>query len=374
MRSIYIKIIGLVFICLTAGFSGSGRLVIAQGTLHEPYRILIDASKDGGSWWFPQWQYFDAEQHHQGKSFADLLRQDGAEVIELPRGESVTPQKLGGFDLVIRLSPFYAYSPSEAIAYRDSVAAGTRLLFIGGGNRNSDPIAEVFGLDFERRTHFASLTRWIRHPYTASISGRDENVWSGVTKAPKEAVVLGWMNRKNETPVLGYLPYGKGYVVFVGRASISRLPEHSFARDLINSIRRYSLDDLMQMQATQVITSDIPPGPGPVLIAPTNNSDLPQPGDGEWRFDWEDVPGADTYEIVILGSSAHVPLGHIYTQKSEFNVGGIRPGNPDERYKAGYIADHNLRGWSWKVRARLSNGKWGDWSSERRFNVRRRER
>lgn len=347
--------------------------MIGQSTLHEPYRVLIDASKDGGVWWFPQWQYFDAEQYHQGKAFADLLRQDGAEVIELPRGESITLEKLKGFDVVVRVPAFFAYSQSEAIAYRDSVAAGTRLLFIGGVSRSRDPIAEIFGLAFERSNHFTCPTRWSQHPFTESINENCENVWSGVVKVPKEAVLLAWMNRKNETPVLGYVPSGKGYVVFSGRASISGGTDRSFSRSLINSMGHYPLDDLMQMQTTQVITSDVPPGPGPGLIEPLNNSFLPQPG-GEWRFDWEDVPGADQYEIVILGPSASVPLTHVFTPKSEFNPGSRKPENTDERYKAGYIANHNLRGWSWKVRAKLTNGKWGEWSSERRFHVRGRER
>ena len=96
-----------------------------------------------------------------------------------------------------------------------------------------------------------------------------------------------------------------------------------------------------------------------------------QPGDGEWRFDWEDIPAADHYEIVILGPSASIPLVHAVTHKSEFNVGSLNSENTDEVQKAGYVADHNLRGWSWRVRAKLSNGIWGAWSREQRFNIRR---
>ena len=128
------------------------------------------------------------------------------------------------------------------------------------------------------------------------------------------------------------------------------------------------------MQAIEVVTADIPRGTGPVLIEPANNADLPRPGDGEWRFDWEDVPGAEMYEVIFLGPSAHVPLGPVFTHKSEHTAGSRKPRNADGRYKAAYIADHNLRGWSWKVRAKLSNGKWGAWSGERIYNVRRKER
>ena len=34
----------------------------------------------------------------------------------------------------------------------------------------------------------------------------------------------------------------------------------------------------------------------------------------------------------------------------------------------GYIVDRHCKGWRWKVRAE-SNGRWGPWSEERRFDV-----
>ena len=37
-------------------------------------RILVDASRDGGVWWFPQWEQqggFDFTLPHQGKELAD---------------------------------------------------------------------------------------------------------------------------------------------------------------------------------------------------------------------------------------------------------------------------------------------------------------
>src|SRR5262245_6807607 len=96
-------------------------------------RILIDASKDGGLWWFPQGRDgFDSNKHHQGKPLANLMRSKGWEVVELGRGEVITADRLRDFDVVIRPPAWFDYAPDEVVAYRDSVMGGTRLLLMGG--------------------------------------------------------------------------------------------------------------------------------------------------------------------------------------------------------------------------------------------------
>ena len=367
MKSTFFKI--FVVFSLSLVVMGSGHLALGQSRPLQPYRILIDASKDGGLWWFPQAGHFDAEQPHQGKSFADSLRQEGAEVVELGRGDSITTDKLRGFDLVVRVPAFFRYSRSEAMAYQYSVAGGTRLLIIGGGSANPDRVAEAFGLIFEQRTHFSSLKRWIPHPFSSNVDEHCDRVWSGVVSAPNEAVLLGWMNDSKETPVHGYLPYGQGYVVFTGRAITLEPTGPSFSKGLINSIAAHSLRDLIRVPASEMVVAEPAFGAGTILIEPPHNSYLPQPGNGEWRFDWEDIPSATSYEIVILGPHASVPLGRVVANKSEITMGRRDPASIDDRQKAGYVADHNLRGWSWRVRAKFRDGTWGAWSREQRFNI-----
>ena len=366
---IFSRVIVLLLISLVPCSLGSGHSVHGQGTPSEHYRILIDASKDGGSWWFPQAGTFDAQQPHQGKAFADLLRRDGAMVAELPRGAEITAEKLKAFDLVIRVPAFFNYSPSETDAYREIVAGGARVLIIGGSTRNCDRVANIFGLDFEKRTHFDSVKRWLKHPLTENIENGGEQVWSGILKAPNVAVLLGWLSRAEETPVLGYLAYGKGIVVFSGQALSNARVDRSFSIDLVNSILSLSPDDFKNVHAAEMANAETPDGAGPHLIEPQQNSTLSQPGAGEWRFDWEDIPDAENYEIVILGPSASIPFVRAVTDKSEFSVGRHNPQSVGDDHNRGYIADHNLRGWSWKVRAKISNGTWGAWSREQRFNV-----
>src|SRR5690349_15691468 len=40
-------------------------------------QVLVDASRDGGDWWFPQGTTVDPNAPHQGKALADYLRSQG---------------------------------------------------------------------------------------------------------------------------------------------------------------------------------------------------------------------------------------------------------------------------------------------------------
>ncbi|HET6889803.1 MAG TPA: hypothetical protein VFH31_01770 [Pyrinomonadaceae bacterium] len=354
----------LIVVCLVGFvFVASQVPVRAQTKSQRPLRVIVDASKDGGLWWFPQGQSgFDPKQHHQGQALADLMRSKGWEVIELPRGEVITFDKLRDADMVVRPPAFFNYTVEELAAYRDSVMAGTRLLLMGGPN--SDAVAEVFGLSFEPRSRFASVKKWIPHPLTGNVHCCNL-AWTAVSQAPDTAVMLAWLNQAetNPLPVVGYLPYGEGYVAFVGQSLISVPSDRSFAGSLLNSVARYTLEEMKQFPKAGRVFAEESVGLPPSLIEPVFDATLPQPNTGEWRFDWEDVPGATGYEIVILRRSAAFPLRG-RTTTSDF-VYGVRDA---------YIIDNHLLGWSWRVRAQYQNGTWGPWSSIRRFNVSPRSR
>jgi hypothetical protein len=340
-------------------------IVSLAGTVkaQRPLRVLIDASKDGGLWWFPQSGTFDPKRYHQGKRLADFMRGKGWDVIEVPRGEIVTFERLRGADFVIRPPVYFNYSVKEIEAYRDSVIAGTRVLLIGGSaGNNNDSIAEVFGLRFESRTRFGSVRQWMKHPLTADIEGKDLP-WTTISESPPSAVHLAWLNQleTDPQPVLGYLTYGNGYVVFVGQSLITLPP---FSASLINSLGRYNLEELRQLPLAGPVFAVQSLERSARLLEPEPEATLPQPEVGEWRFDWEDIPAATGYEIVVLGPSAVVPIVRGTTTTSEYVI-AVSPG---------YVADHNLRGWSWRVRCRYPNGAWSSWSTIRRFNVTARAR
>lgn len=355
-------IVRLIAVCCLALFLAADARVAAQSAPTKSTRVLIDASKCGGLWWFPQGPTFDPAKPHQGKALADLMRFKGWQVIEVPRGEIITVDKLRNADIVIRPPAHFSYSLDEVSAYYESVTAGTRLLLIGDG-KNHDSIAQLFGLRFESHTRFAPVRRWIPHPFTYNIDSFS-TAWTPISETPPAAIILAWLSREedNPRPALGYLPYGKGYVVFMSQSLIAPGPPSAFSSSLINSLARYTPDKLHQLQIAPPIFGRESKGMPPLLREPVAGATLPQLESAEWRFDWDDIPGAKSYEVVVLGPSAMFPLFHVSTNKSEF-VAPVREG---------YIWEANLEGWSWRVRAQYSDASWGPWTAARRFNVARR--
>ena len=353
------KVTSLCLGCLVLIFISSETLQAQK----KPFRVLVDASKDGGLWWFPQGPGgFDPQQPHQGKPLADLMRSEKWEVVELPRGEVITVERLRDFDLIIRPPAYFSYTADEAMAYFESIVAGTRVLLLGGaGGPNNDKLAETFGLRFEARSRFGSLKQWTAHPLTADIECCDV-AWTAVSQAPSNAVLLAWFNRGevNPRPVLGYVSLGKGYLVFAGQPLIPVSAGRKFPLSLLRALARHSNDELRQLPAGALIFAEEEFEAAPRLNEPLADVILPQPGMGEWWFDWDDVPAAMEYEIVVLGPAAAFPVIHARSQTSDFRKSVSR---------GAYIIDANLNGWSWRVRALYRNGKWGPWSGIRRFNV-----
>jgi hypothetical protein len=359
MNSLILKRVAICFavlvIVVTADLNAA-----AQREAGKAPRILVDASKCGGLWWFPQGGSFNPQQYHQGKALADSMRLKGWQVEELPRGEVITLEKLREADIVIRPPAYFPYSFEEVSAYQQSVMTGTRLLLVGGGAEN-DVVAQFFGVRFEPHTRFASVRKWIPHPLTQNINNANV-AWTPIVEAPPAAVVLAWLSRLEETnprPVLGYLPYGKGYVVFMSQALIAPGPASAFPSSLISSMVRYTAEEMRRLPLGVPVFATESRGLPPNLLEPLAGATLPQPETAEWRFDWDDVAGAKSYEIVVLGPAAMFPLFHASTTESEY-AAPVKPG---------YIAHFNLEGWSWRVRAHYSDAASGPWSAARRFNV-----
>ena len=356
MREVSRYVYGLFVFLAFLAFSNLHKPVQGQQHSREPVRVLVDASKDGGLWWYPQAHTFNPKEYHQGKGFADLIRGKGWQVTELPRGELITFDKLRKADVVIRPPAFFSYRAEEANAYQQSVIAGTRLILMGGGSTAFDAVPEAFGLRFESLNQLGPVTQWIPHPLTTYIECCDRP-WTPLSDIPPAAVVLAWLNQlePNKHPVLGYLPYGHGYVVFVGNALTNRL----LLDNVVDVVGRHAAAEFQQLPVGQPISAAQSLELPPQLLEPAANAQLPQRYAAEWRFDWEDVAGAKAYELVVLGGSAAFPLVQTTTSKSEHTI----------PISQGYIAAHNLLGWSWRVRAQSANGTWGPWSDVRRFNV-----
>lgn len=163
-------------------------------------KILVDASKDGGAWWFPQYGSYSANIDHQGKALADYLRGLGYQVDELPRGATITTAVLNNYSNVIRAVGFFDYAPAELDAYKSFLSRQTSLLLVNDHmtNTQNDALSAYLGLNFEG-AHWGPVTSFQSHAITA-----------GVTSIPYIAgsVVRNWDPSK--ITVLGSLPLTGG--------------------------------------------------------------------------------------------------------------------------------------------------------------------
>ena len=203
-------------------------------------RILVDASRDGGVWWFPQTPPFDPGAPHQGRQLADHLRSLGHRVTELPRSSGPGPHldeaMLAGYDLVIRAVGLGGYAASEIDAYRAFVDRGGALLLLADHGAPDD-LALGFGLRFEGVNRgIRRLNRFTPHRITQGVGSLRYQAGGGLTRSPRGALILGRLSRlsyldRNENghrdpgepcgpAVLGALTRGFGRVVFCGDANL----------------------------------------------------------------------------------------------------------------------------------------------------------
>lgn len=135
--------------------------------------ILVDASKDGGGWWFPQGPLtgFNAAAHHQGKALVDYLKRLGYVVHELPRGAVITTKLLNNYSKVIRASAFSNYTTDEIAAYESFLNRSSSLFLINDHLKNStnDRLSAHLGLMFEG-SHWGPINSLQSHPVTAGVS------------------------------------------------------------------------------------------------------------------------------------------------------------------------------------------------------------
>jgi hypothetical protein len=202
-------------------------------------RVLVDASRDGGVWWFPQVAPFSGTDAHQGQDLAYAIRSLGDVVEELPRPFVVTATLLHSYDVVIRANGFGTYSQTEIAAYKEYVGQGGKLLLLADHMMYAPPdgVALAFGIDFEGVTRGDNfLNTFATHSITSGVEPLTYMVGSGIISQPASAQIVGRLSRgsyldldKNgirdpdDPPapaVLGVMPYGAGRIVFCGDVNL----------------------------------------------------------------------------------------------------------------------------------------------------------
>lgn len=211
-----------------------GPLGIAGADTSLPH-VLIDASRDGGVWWFPQVAPFSAELGHQGKALADHMRGLGYFVEELPRPFVITATILGSYDIVVRAEHFGTYTADEVAAYTEYVSQGGSLLLLAdhGTYAPPDQIAAALGIEFAGTTRGDNvMDTFEAHDITSGVGPVAYLVGTGIVTLPAGAQMIGRLsaqsyldlnrNSMRETGepsapgVLAVMPFGSGRIVVSG--------------------------------------------------------------------------------------------------------------------------------------------------------------
>jgi len=135
--------------------------------------ILIDASRDGGTWWYPQQERtgFSSEGNHQGKYLADYLKSQGYKIMELHRGVTITDDLLSRYRFVIRAGGFGSYTPDELSAYSRFLSREVSLLLLQDhlANSNNDELCRMLDLNFKGSIS-GTVRNFVPHPITEYAS------------------------------------------------------------------------------------------------------------------------------------------------------------------------------------------------------------
>jgi len=179
--------------------------------------ILVDASRDGGVWWYPQGEAgFDAAAPHQGQGLADYLRSRGYVVDELSRGRIVSDTLLATYAGAIRAGQYGTYTEGELRAYDWFLDCGSTLVLLGeflheGGR---DKLAESIGVPFQGKVT-GVVTTFAEHPITQGMDMLAFTAGSILTEPiPTGITVLGWLDTGEA--VMGVVTHPRARIFFLG--------------------------------------------------------------------------------------------------------------------------------------------------------------
>ncbi len=196
-------------------------------------RILIDASRDGGVWWFPQGESFDPDAPHQGREFAEYLRSLGYVVDELGRDVAVTSPLLDNYSMVIRAGEWGRARAEELRAYGLFLRRRVTLVLLSD-HRNTDPtdeLAESLGVTFGGAVEGA-ITILGDHPIVQGTEGTPYLVGAAVTDyEPAKIEILGQL--ADGTLVMGLVRSTNAKIFFCGDTNTFELVPQPLVDNLL---------------------------------------------------------------------------------------------------------------------------------------------
>jgi hypothetical protein len=216
-------------------------------------KILVDASKDGGVWWYPQGpKNNDPNVYHQGQKLANYLRGLGYQVDELASGTRVSGSILQGYSKVIRAAAIYQYLPEEIEAYDTFLSQKSSLMLIQDhlANHPNDMLSKHLNVEFAGAGGTA-ITKFNSHAITKGVFSVPYIAGSGIVNTDKSHMtILGsladtdFIDINNNgrldssdliaAPVMGILHHPTSKIFFIGDINgIEQVPQ-PFTENLVN--------------------------------------------------------------------------------------------------------------------------------------------
>jgi len=203
--------------------------------------ILVDASRDGGAWWYPQSGSYNPSASHQGTPLVNYLKSRDYEVIELPRGATITSELLRKFKLVIRAGEFGTYTADELAAYREFLNRNTSLPLASehSAQLQNDQLASYLGLQFEG-SYTTDITRFDPHPITEGVSTHVFIAGSVVRNPdPNKILTLGYFSDStmNNAAAMGIVKHPTSKIFFIGDVNGLELVPHPLIDNLFKWLK-----------------------------------------------------------------------------------------------------------------------------------------
>lgn len=196
--------------------AGQGSFEIAKS--FSCNNILVDASHDGGVWWYPQVGSFNSTSEHQGQKLADYWRGKGYRVDELPRGMVVTQEILQHYGIVVRAGVYGNYQQGEITAYQTTLDKGITLLLLADHSA-ADQLSEHLGIVFSGKTSATGVvSKFQNHSIVANVNSIPYIAGSLITNAANNSniVPLGWVSAESELPVMAVVKHPRSSIFALG--------------------------------------------------------------------------------------------------------------------------------------------------------------
>jgi hypothetical protein len=199
--------------------------------------ILIDASRDGGAWWYPQAEDFNAAAEHQGKRFAELLRQNGFRVDEMPRTKTISDDVLKNYAVIIRTDGT-VYGTDEIQAYHKKVSEGVTLLLLADHHKfeRTDGLAQSFNVSFTAVVD-GKISKLVSNPFTNNTGSLSYMVGSFISNAQQNSDILpvGWL--ADGSVVMAKYQHEKSEIFLMGDVNTLEFNPEPFVENLTTWIQ-----------------------------------------------------------------------------------------------------------------------------------------